>query len=279
MKPKKERYSTDPQDGLLAEVVGDWVVNEKHERLVRYVDASRFARRMYIEKSEATFIDLFCGPGRVNIRNSCLFYDGGVVAACRMAREKGVPYNSVHIGDIDHEVVDTCAKRLRELGETVTTYYGSAENTVNNVVDRLNSVGLHLAYLDPYNLDSLPFVILNRLSNLKRMDMLIHVSVQDLQRNLPMFLESNTSTLDRFAPDWRNSIKDSSQPNLKMRAAIMEHWLELVRNLGMSPSKASELVTGPKGQRLYWLMFASRNEFPEKLWNQVRSITKQGEFF
>lgn len=277
MAGQKQKYVIDPDDDLPAEVVGEWVVKEKHERLIRYVDASRAARKKYVGRAGATLIDLYCGPGRVNIRETKKFLDGGVVAACRMARRKGVPFNVVHIGDIDPKHVDACSVRLRKLGETVIPHYGSANDTAVAVTEKLNPVALHFAYLDPYNLDTLPFPILERLSTLKRMDMLIHVSAQDLQRNLPIFLEMKLSPLDGFAPGWRNVIDVSAPPSFKMRAAILEHWLGLVYGLDMKPSKAAELVTGTKGQRLYWLMFASRHELAEKLWNEVRNISKQGE--
>ena len=47
----------------------------------------------------------------------------------------------------------------------------------------INPYGLHLAFLDPFNLAQLPFSIIERMLRVKRMDMIIHVSVQDLQRN------------------------------------------------------------------------------------------------
>ena len=141
----------------------------------------------------------------------------------------------------------------------------------------LDAYGLHLAYLDPYNLETLPYSVIDSLSALKRMDLLIHVSTQDLQRNLARYVAADTSPLDSFAPGWRDEIKNASMPNDAMRADIVQHWLELIRQLDMVPSEAFALVTGSKGQRLYWLMFASRHKLPDKLWNSVRNLEKQGE--
>ena len=87
MADKSEKYVVDPSDGLLAEVVGEWVVNEKHPRLVNYVGASCGARKKFYRPGKTSFIDLFCGPGRVTIRGTNQFHDGGVLAACRKARE------------------------------------------------------------------------------------------------------------------------------------------------------------------------------------------------
>jgi hypothetical protein len=55
-------------------------------------------------------------------------------------------------------------------------YVGAAELTAREIVERLNPYGLHFAFLDPYNLDDLPFTVIESFSRLKRIDMLIHVS-------------------------------------------------------------------------------------------------------
>ena len=278
-KDKKEKYVVDPTDGMRAEVVGKWVSNEKHKRLVYYVDATREARKKYIHRAGATFIDLYCGPGRIKNRDTKEFLDGGVVAACRKAREVGVPFNEVHIGDVDKENVEPCLARLKELGENVITYVGPAEQTVGEVIKKLNPHGLHLAYLDPYNLQTMPFTIVETLSGFKRMDMLMHVSAQDLQRNMEKFIKSEVSPLDAFAPGWREEVKNPSLPNHAMRADVLEYWIELVRKLGMKPSKNFVLISGSNNQRLYWLAFACRDAFPDKIWNDVSDLNKQGSLF
>jgi len=276
-KDKIEKYVIDPVDGMRAEVVGEWVCKEKHKRLVYYVDASREARKKYIHRAGATLIDLYCGPGRIQNRDTKKFHDGGVVAACRKAREEGVPFTEVHIGDIDPENIEPCISRLKKMGENVFHYVGPAEQTVEKVVKKLNLYGLHLAYLDPYNLQALPFTIIEHLASLKRMDMLMHVSAQDLQRNMEKFIKAETSPLDIFAPGWRDVVKNPSLPNHAMRADVLEHWIELVRQLDMKPSENFTLITGSKNQRLYWLAFASRNPLPDKIWNDIRNLNKQGE--
>lgn len=279
MAEKAEKYISDPSDGMLAEIVGEWVVNEKHPRLVNYIGASSGARKRFHSPGKASFIDLYCGPGRVTVRGSHEFNDGGIVAACKKARESGAPFSVVHVGDINPEFVEICSNRLRELGENVVTHVGPAEETVKKVRQHLDPYGLHLAYLDPYNLETLNFSVINELSALKRMDMMIHVSTQDLQRNLSRYVESEDSPLDSFAPGWRKAATNISLPNDGMRAEIIQHWLGLIRKLEMTPSDAFALVKGSRGQRLYWLMFVSRHPLPDKLWNSVRKLDNQGELF
>ena len=83
---------------------------------------------------------------------------------------------------------------------------GPAEDTAARIVARLNKYGLHFAFLDPFNLDDLPFSVIEAFSRLKRIDMLIHVSAQDLQRNLDAYSMSENGPLDHFAPGWRNVV-------------------------------------------------------------------------
>ena len=122
-----------------------------------------------------------------------------------------------------------------------------------------------------------PFSIIERLAGFKRMDMIIHFSIQDLQRNMARYVEMSPSPLDTFEPGWRVKVDAGSHSTTTLRAALLDHWLELVRGLDMEPSRG-ELIRASKGQRLYWLMFVSRHDLPDKLWDDIRNIGGQTEF-
>lgn len=57
------------------------LTEEKHRIIKRYIDASWAARQKFT--SQRTYIDLFAGTGRVKIKHTDLFQDGG--AARRVA--------------------------------------------------------------------------------------------------------------------------------------------------------------------------------------------------
>jgi three-Cys-motif partner protein len=126
--------------------------------------------------------------------------------------------------------------------------------------------------LDPYNLEGLSFDIIRKLSKLK-VDLLIHVSVHDLQRNLDDYSRSG-GVLDTFAPGWGDQV-DRNQSINSFRAALMEYWLAEIRKLGKMPAKGVELVEGPAGQRLYWLVFASEHGLARKFWEAIRDPMRQ----
>jgi three-Cys-motif partner protein len=111
----------------------------------------------------------------------------------------------------------------------------------------------------------------------KRMDMIIHVSLQDLQRNLDKHSRVG-GTLDIFAPGWREAV-DVNQSTAALRAAFIEYWLETIRSLGTHPATGIPLIVGEKNQRLYWLVFLSSSPLGEKLWNDVQNLRGQGSLF
>ena len=133
-------------DGLPAEIVGVWA-KEKHDCLCRYVDISRKTRAKYLGfcKAGATYIDLFCGPGRCRVRNTDEWIDGGVVAAWKKSQEGGAPFSQVFIADIDAQRRQAAAIRLRNLGAPVVEVDGAAVGAVKAVTAQINAYGLHFA--------------------------------------------------------------------------------------------------------------------------------------
>ena len=83
------------------------------------------------------------------------------------------------------------------------TEVGAAIQTVDRVVNKLNPYGLHFTFLDPFNLGDLAFEVIRKLAEVKHMDILLHMSAQDLNRNLRMYIRNPPSPLDMFAPGWR----------------------------------------------------------------------------
>lgn len=266
-------------DGLPVNEVGPWA-KEKHDKLRRYVDVSRAVRRKFTEGfGGATYIDLYCGPGRAVIRGSKESIDGSPLVAVKCARDDGVPFSSIHIADVSESDCQAAAQRLSAEGATAQVEVGPAEETVSRILNGLNPYGLHFAFLDPYSLQQLPFVVFEKLARLRRIDLLIHVSAQDLQRNLDSYVSPGDDRLERFAPGWRSSVNpNQSQPAL--RASILSYWADMMTTIGLPPARRSELVLGTeKNQRLHWLVFASRNEFAKKLWDKIRVTSGQSDLF
>jgi three-Cys-motif partner protein len=262
--------------GLPLADVGIWAPEEKHSRLRRYIDISKRARRKFLgrHKAGATYVDLFCGPGRARVRETGQIIDGSAVLAFKVATEGEAPFSKIYIADVKSSYVEACKRRLEHAGAFAASYMGEARTTVSEIAKQLNDRALHFAFLDPYNLAALPFEVIKQLATFRRMDMLIHVSAMDLQMNLRYYIEATESPLDTFAPGWRDVI-DESQPDFRIRQQIREHWLGLIRTLDMQPSQGIELVTAGKNQPLYWLVLVSRHDKAHEFWEKIREVGPQ----
>ena len=161
----------------------------------------------------------------------------------------------------------------------VHPHIGEAEETIDAIAQKLNPHGLHFAFLDPYKLDPLPFSILEKLARFKRMDMLIHVSIHDFQRNLRLYMQERGGPLGRFAPGWRDVVNQKGTDR-NVRIAIFKHWLALIRNLDMAASQGIDIekVVGTNRQPLYWLVLVARHDLAHEFWNKIRNVSQQHEF-
>lgn len=271
---KDERYSLD-SDGLLVEDVGRWA-NDKLKIVTDYVHASGGARKSYLGTG-AAYIDVFCGPGRSKIRETGEFIDGSPVAAFKKGQLSPGPFTSIYISDADDKLLTTCEKRLRKLNARVHAIKGPASTAIPTIVRQLNPLGLHFAFLDPHNLGTLSFDLFESLAKLKRIDVIVHVSLSDLQRNADRYTSEAHDQFDRFAPGWREHIRvDMNQERL--RAEILKHWSKKVLALGLPQAKHCELIRGTNNQRLYWLIFLARHSLAHSLWSKISSIGKAPQF-
>lgn len=273
-RPKGERYEPDPEDGLLRELVGPWA-NEKHDRLRRYVDITHATRRKY-HISGSSYIDLYCGPGRARVRETLAVLDGSALVAAKEAASKGAPFSHLAIADASEENLGACKSRMEAHGFTVSAEHGAAVDTVAAVAKRLHPEGLHLAFLDPYSIGALPFFVIQTLARLKRMDLLIHFSIMDLQRNVRAAITSGA--MDLFAPGWQRRVDVNARNDLLV-TGVFQHWRSLIEGLGYKVSDNVERVSGENNQPLYWLVLASKHDLADKFWRQVSRVGPQRSFF
>lgn len=268
-------------DGLLADEVGPWA-ETKHNRLCRYIGITTGVRYKFLTGSakSATYIDLFCGSGRAKIKDTDKWIDGSPVAAWTASQESGQPFSQVLIADADDEKCNAAFERLSRLGAPVQIVPGEAVEAASQLSGILSRYGYHFAFIDPFSLGALNFEIVRSLATFKRMDMLIHISKMDHQRNLlrnlDIDLEKDESALDSFVPGWKDHI-DPNQPQIGIRRQIIEYWQTLVKETGKTTSPAWDLITGNRGQHLYWLLLVAEHELAQQFW-KASSPNRQGDF-
>ena len=123
-------------------------------------------------------------------------------------------------------------------------------------------------------------IILNHraVGKAEAIDILVHVSVSDLQRNTDLYSSEVQAQFDEFAPEWRKHV--SLNTNLQsVRASIIEDWSDLVESLGLPRAKHTELIKGTGQQRLYWLMLLSRHPRAHEFWDKITSPAREPTLF
>lgn len=183
-------------DGLPIGEVGAWT-RDKHALLRRYVGISAGVRAEFTGpgKAGAPYIDLFCGPGYCRVRDEDEVLPGSALVAALSAAERKQPFSAIHVGD--------------------------AAEVARKIVAGLNPFALHLVFLDPFNLGGLSMPLIEAFAPLKRIDLLMHVSAMDLQRNLEQAIASDASHhFDSFAPGWRDQV-DQQAPSHTVRRRIV----------------------------------------------------------
>ena len=266
-----ERYPLG-DDKLVVEKVGRWAVS-KLKILTDYVYASGGARKNFYRPGTA-FIDVFSGPGRSQIRTTNQFVDGSPVAAFKRALESPSHFTSVNISDADDDLLAAAEKRLKALNAPVRAFKGPASAAMPKIIQSLDPYGLHLAFLDPHNLGTLSFDLFEQLSKLKRVDVIVHVSLSDLQRNADRYTDEAYDQFDKFAPGWRGKV-DTDVNQSALRAALLQYWCEKILELNFPQAPHWELITGDQGQRLYCLVLLARDALAHKLWSKITSAARE----
>lgn len=265
-------------DGLPAEEVGGWA-EQKHEYLRRYVDITRAVRAKWTDYGQAgaTYIDLFCGPGRAWDLDHKRFIDGSCVAAWKASVAGGTPFTRIVLADLDSDRLAAAATRLNALGAPVTVLEGSATEVAGRLSKLLHKSALHFAFLDPFNLRALDFSIIKALSQFKYIDMLIHFSQMDHQRNWAHNVTAQHSAYDTFAPGWMNVVDIEAGP-ANVRNQVFQYWRTLIETTGAWPSTDMRLIQGTRNQPLYRLLLAAKHPLAHQMWSIAANAEGQGSF-
>jgi len=268
----------DPEDGLPMCEAGEWA-EDKHGLLRKYLDISKGPRRQFAHGTGgATYIELFAGPGRLFNRETGAAFDGSPLVACKEAARTNSQFTSVHLGDERPDFCEALVRRLDRIGITPRTYPHDARTAASMIIERLNPYGLNLAFLDPFGFEGLPFSLIETLAQFKRMDILIHVSAMELQRNLELYIQQPQCPLDTFAPGWRDVVR-GMKPDIVARGKILEHWVSRIREAGFKEAKGKPLIRGRNNQALYWLVLIAKHDLATQFWDEISKEERQAGLF
>lgn len=266
MTERDDEVRVDPTDGLPATPVGAWA-KEKHRWLEMYIRICRATRAKFVGRAGVTYIDPYCAAGRAYVRGTDEFIDGSPLVAWKAARVGNAAFTSMLLNDQDPALAEAAKHRLGALHAPVTAHSGEAAAFIDLVASQLDPYALHLVFIDPFNL-VIPFSMLEKLAAFRYVDVLIHVSAMELQRNWPAYSGRATSPLDVLNPGWRARV-NTQQSHESARQAFVYDWIAQLKKLGFKGDVEFKLVTGSMNQPLYWLVLVTKHEIATKFWKSV----------
>lgn len=276
------------KDQLPIQCVGAWV-EDKYFFLESYLNASCEARRMFADKNNAVFIDLFAGPGMCVVRRKNKeILSGGM----RALQRNEAPFNELFYFDINRTNTDALAKRINNrLKCSVIT--GDSNTEVPKLVTSLlrKPYRYHFVFIDPFGPDGLKFSTLRQLARLDRMDMLIHFPIGAIKRNLPHWKKKSNTILDEFMGTdiWRSKIESVSSNQIF--SILIDIFKDQLKSIGypdkglklISPGKDISVglpivaVKNTKEVDLYALILASKHPLGQKLWTSIIKMSPRGQ--
>jgi three-Cys-motif partner protein len=258
-------------DGHVVQCVGEWADNEKHEYLRRYIEATRQARRKFVDRG---FVDLFAGPGRVRLRDNGEVCDGSPLIALK---HDFAPFSKVILCDLAAENVAALAHRTAPHTKRVEILEGDANARIEDIAAHLPQRGLNLAFIDPYGLRPLNFATIQRLAEFERMDFIINFPTSDIRRNQETYFAPGNEFIARMLGDldWRTRIAPTGDFGVR----VLERFSDRLAGLDYSGSERTRqiIVSTARGAELYRIVFASRHPIATKIWNNITKHTARNQ--
>ena len=260
-------------DGLPVQCVGAWAA-DKHYYLQKYIEATRAVRAKYLPPNGsggAAFIDLFAGPGKARERKTGVIQKGSAMVALEHA---AAPFNRMVFCDKDPDNLRALRERTSSDAERVVIVEGDCNETIETVASHVPEYGLNVALIDPFNLSVLKFVTIARLASFKRMDLIVHFPTADIKRNLGQN-ESTRHALNEAlgTTEWGQKITSSTDVG-----TLIEVFKAQLSSLGyLSQQVRSQPVKNNQNATLYYLVYASKNDRGDKIWQSITKNTPTGQ--
>lgn len=286
-----ESFLQPEDDGLLMRKAGNWTA-EKLYYLNRYLDI--FTTGMHTQPVRGFhYVDLFAGPGKDRIEES-----GEVILGSPLlALEQQFPFTNYHFVEIKPPLLKALDRRVSasQLAPRVTFYGQDANCAVEEIVEGIKAVDeefrpgyhstLNLAFIDPEGLEA-EWNTVEKLTEVKRMDIIIHYPVMALNRNMGIELESEAETaVDKFfgGRDWRRIFEvhaSRGNPQAAHRELI-DHYRGKLQARSYQEVRVDEreplMRSGETKVPLYRLIFASKHRLGHDFWEKISGQDPSGQ--
>ena len=192
----------------------------------------------------------------------------------------GMPFDRFYFADRNALFLDALKKRASCAGlpdDSVRFYVGEADDVVGDVLMDLPPSGssLGFAFLDPWAWD-FSFRSLKRLTQRRRMDVLVNFNIGDLKRDWTRPLPRLDSFLN-LPSDHRDFFGVDGGGDVSVRM-LLDHYESQLRGIGYHHVADDIPVTNSKNTPLYHIIFGSKNPLGKHLRDAVSTRMASGQF-
>jgi len=265
-------------DGLAIDTVGTW--SEEKYRLVSLY-AGMFAKSMRGKYGALVYIDMFAGPGRVQIKHTSRFYTSLPINALAIEPafdtlifcEQGADKLAALRARCDAQYAD------RDIRFVAGDVNAKTAEILQHIPKHRKDYGvLMLCFVDPYNMSSLRFETLEALKD-RWADFLVLIpSEMDAERGRQVYVEEGNETVGVFVgnPGWRAAWSDAQQREIRFEQFVVEEFGRSMTRIGRINPELSEthVMKNTVNRTLYRLALYSRKEIAGKFWAQAQKYAK-----
>lgn len=260
-------------DGLPVQCVGIWAT-DKHHYLRQYVEATRAVRAKFLAprgQGGAAFIDIFAGPGMVRLRDTGEIREGSPLIALH---HEEAPFSKLVFCDSNSGNVRSLQARTASDSTRVKVILGDSNKIINQLAGEIPEYGLNIALVDPFALSALKFSTLERLAKFQRMDLIVHFPTADIKRNLEQHRNTRAWLTEALGTSsWTAEL--TSMTDVGRLIDVFKKQLSL---LGYgSNSVRSAPIKNNQNLPLYYLIFASKSEQGDKIWQKITKNAANGQ--
>lgn len=231
---------------------------------------------------ERNYIDLFCGPGRCVVAGqmpSGTEVDGSALMALKVR----YPFSAYYFVDIQPKSIEALAHRSVSLGGDAKKRFftGDCNEKVDEVLKEVSQrYSINVALLDSFTI-ACKWSTIEALARCTRMDLIINFPQgMSINRNLHYWAENEDSELDNFFGNrkWREIYAQSQGIAKRCIRGFLDLYKQGLSRLGYRVNDVREvLITSRHGQKLYYLLFASRNPLGDKFWGNATRLADESQ--
>jgi three-Cys-motif partner protein len=231
---------------------------------------------------ERNYFDLFCGTGLCVEQESQKEVEGSSLIALNVQ----FPFSHYYFIDLIPEHLDALKVRAESLSshQNIPKYFyqGDCNSMVKKVLQHIDQLyGVNLAVIDGFGIEC-RWSTIEALATCKRMDLIIlFPQGMNINRNLRGWAETDDNSLDLFfgTDKWREIYRDNNGRAKRCVRPFLDLYQENLRKLGYSGINQvrEQLIKSQRGQKLYYLIFASRHPLGNRFWKQTTDKTPDGQ--